>query len=108
MSIHSSKVRPFELAAWRPLAKNSLRGFATIKQPSGMVIADIAVHERDGKAWASPPGKPMLDRDGRQMRDDAGKLRWSALISFADRATQDAWSAGVVAAVRDQHPDAFT
>lgn len=107
MSDHFSKVRPFEILDWRPVVKNTLRGFAVVRQPSGMVIADVGVHEREGKAWASPPSKPMLDRDGRQLRDTDGKARWSNLISFADRATQTTWSDAVVAAVRAQHPEAL-
>ena len=102
-----TRSRAFECMAWRPVQRNSLQGFATIQQPGGMVIADIAVHERDGKAWASPPSKPMLDRDGRQMRDAEGKARWSNLISFVDRATQATWSDAVVAAVRAEHPGAL-
>ncbi len=108
MSDHSSRVRSFEILEWRTVAKNTLRGFALVRQPSGMVIADIGLHQREGKAWASPPSKPMLDRDGRQMRDADGKARWSNLISFADRATQTTWSDAVVAAVRAQHPEALT
>ena len=107
MSNISTKSRAFEVIAWRPLLKNSLRGFATIRQPSGMVIAEIAIHVRDGKAWASPPSKSMLDRDGRQMRDADDKPRWSVLITFADRPTQTAWSDAVVAAVRAEHPEVF-
>ena len=36
---------PFVIISCRPVVKNSLRCFLTIEQPSGMVIADIAVHQ---------------------------------------------------------------
>ena len=65
-----------------------------------MVISGVAVHERDGQVWASPPSKPLLDRDG--------KLRWSPIVGFVDRQTQTVWSDAVVAALRASHPEALT
>ncbi len=98
----------FEITEWRPVSKNTLCGFATVKQPSGMIVADISVHVRDGKSWASPPFKPILDRDGRQMVDASGKSRWSPVVTFIDRSTQAAWSDAVIAALRSAHPKALS
>jgi hypothetical protein len=95
----------FVILAFRPIVKNSLIGFATVEQPSGIRIADTSIYQRDGTAWASPPSKPMLDRDGRQMRDPDGKLRWTPLITFADRRTQTIWSDAVIAALKAAYPD---
>jgi hypothetical protein len=95
----------FVIIQFRPVLKNTLVGFATVEHPSGLCIADNGIHQRDGRAWASPPSKPMLDRDGRQMRDAEGKLRWSPLITFTDRRTQTAWSDAVITALRSSHPE---
>lgn len=111
MSITAAKpgatATAFVIIQFRPVSKNTLIGFATVEHPSGLCIADNGIHQRDGKAWASPLSKPMLIRDGRQMRDAEGKLRWSPLITFTDRRTQTAWSDAVIAALRVSHPEAL-
>lgn len=73
-----------------------------------MIIAEISVH-RDGEGhhWASPPSKPMIDRDGRVMRDRDGKTRWQPLITFSNKNARDQWSAAVVQAVHDHAPQAL-
>jgi len=93
---------------FKRVTKNTLRGFARAKFPSGMVMAEIAVHvAADGTAWASPPSRPMLDRDGATMRDAAGKPRWQPLISFTSGRVRAEWSRQIVDALHQQHPDAL-
>lgn len=92
---------------WKPLHKGSLRGFADIEMPSGLVIREVSVLETNGKCWASPPSKPMLDRDGHVMIDDAGKRRYVPIIDFRDRETRAHWSAAVIAALRAAFPEAL-
>jgi hypothetical protein len=92
---------------FRSVPKNSLRGFCRARFPSGMVVHEIAVHITDGRAWASPPARAILDRNGAPMRDAAGKTRWQPLITFAHKNIRDAWSAQVVAAVHEAFPDAL-
>jgi hypothetical protein len=55
---------PIRITGFTAVHRNSLRGFATVVQPSGMVLHDVSVHQQDGAAWASPASKPMLDRNG--------------------------------------------
>ena len=41
---------------WRSFARNTLKGFATIWIVElRMVMHEVAVHEKSGKAWAQPP-----------------------------------------------------
>lgn len=52
--------------------KNTL-SFVRVRFPSGLVIAEIGMHVANGRAWASPPSRQMVelnDRDGaaRQQR----------------------------------------
>jgi hypothetical protein len=93
---------------WRPLRKNSLLGFAKVELPSGMVISDVTILTSERGPWASPPSKPMLDREGVAMKDDKGKLRYSPIIEFASREIRDRWSAAVIEAMRTAHPEALT
>src|SRR3954471_835567 len=93
---------------FRALKKNTLRGFADVLLPSGMRLHDVAIHYRNGNAWAQPTSKPVLDRDGKQITDPGtGKLRWTPIVSFTDRATSDKFSAVVLEALRREHPEAF-
>jgi hypothetical protein len=92
---------------WRPLRRNSLLGFAKVELPSGMVISDVTVLTGERGPWASPPSKPMIDREGTALKDDKGKLRYSPIIEFASREIRDRWSAAVIEAMRSAHPEAF-
>jgi len=87
--------------------RNSLRGFCRVRAPSGLIFHDVAVHQRSGVAWASPAAKPMLDRNGQQMRDAGGKALWSPIISFSNREARDRFSTAVVDAMRLAHPEAL-
>ncbi len=92
---------------WKPLHRNSMRGFMTATLPSGMVLHDIVVHVSDGKPWAAPPSKPMIGRDGVVMKDATGKARYSPIISFADKPTRERWSCSMIAALTAAYPDAL-
>jgi hypothetical protein len=92
---------------FKPVLKSTLRGFARARFPSGMVIAEIALHVANGRAWASPPSRPMVDRLGTVMRDSDNKTRWQPLITFSDKNARDSWSSQVVAAVHEAYPDAL-
>ena len=89
------------------VTRNSLRGFARVRLPSGLILHDTAIHERDGKACASPASKPMLSRDGTVVRDAAGKTQYVPIISFAPREIRDRFSSAVIEAMRSAHPEAF-
>jgi hypothetical protein len=83
---------------FRALRKNSLRGFVRVRLPSGMVLSDVALHAgSDNKAWAAPPAKPMIDREGHVL----------PVIAFATKEHRDRFSAVVVDAVREAHPEAL-
>jgi hypothetical protein len=54
------------LVSWKPIANGTLRGFATVELPIGLKLIDCAVFVGTNGAWARPPAKPQLDKDGRQ------------------------------------------
>ena len=95
------------ISDWKPLTRGTLRGFATVSMPSGMIVHEIAVYVTNGKAWAKPPSKPMIDRDGRVMLDDAGKRRYSQLFEFASAEIRNRWSESVIVALLAKHPEAL-
>ena len=96
------------IEAWWPIRKNTLRGFARVALPSGMLIADVAVHVSNDQAWASAPSKPMLDQEGVVMRNPDGKTRYSPIVSFSSKEHRNRFSAAVVAAMRAAYPEALS
>ena len=97
----------FQIRDWRPLQKGSLLGFVKVELPSGMILADVTILSGDRGPWASPPSKPMIDRDGAAMKDAAGKVRYSPIVEFASKEVRDRFSAAVVEALRLSHPKAI-
>jgi hypothetical protein len=91
------------LISWKSLVKNSLRGFATVELPIGLKIVDCPVLVSSGKAWASLPTKPVLDRDGKHVKPD-GKPQYSAVLEWKSRDLADRFSEAVVELVRQTHP----
>lgn len=92
---------------WKPRRSGSLRGFVSATLPSGLVINEISVFAKDGKTWASPPSKPMLDRDGKALVDSDGKRRFTPIIEFTSPEIRNRFSDGVIAALREMYPGAL-
>ena len=93
-----------KLLEWRAFRKNTLHGFAVVELPSGLIVRDISVHQKNGKFWASLPARPMLDGDGRHVVNHSGKAQYAALLGWRDRDLADRFSVAVVALVRAAHP----
>ena len=98
--------RRMQLKAWRPLVKNTLRGFATVELPIGLVIKDISVHQKNDKCWAGLPAKPIISQDGTVAQKD-GKAQYTSVLEWNSRDLSDRFSASIVDIVLAQHPDAF-
>jgi hypothetical protein len=105
MSALDQKPR-LRLISFKPLRKNSLRGFANLELPNGLRISDCPVLVSNGKAWATLPSKPVLDRDGKQVEVES-KRQYCALIEWKSRELADGFSQAVVTLVRAEYPDAL-
>jgi hypothetical protein len=86
---------------WREVVKNTLRGFCVLTlSPSGLVLRDCTLHERDGKRWVSLPSKPQIDSEGRQRKDPAtGKPLWTPVVEIPGRAERERFQAAALAAI---------
>jgi len=85
---------------FKPLAKNTLVGFAKIRiNELKLVINDVTLHQKGATRWAGLPAKPQLNKDGIAIRDDRGKIAYAAILEFENRAASDAFSRAVWAAV---------
>ena len=49
--------RSIIIAEWKPLIKNTLRGFLSINLPNGMVIHNLTVHEKGKSRWIGLPAR---------------------------------------------------
>ena len=93
------------LTEWRTMRRNSLRGFATVRI-GGLVVRDVAVHNSNGKRWASLPSKPLINADGVAKRLDSGKIQYASIMEWSRRDLQDEFSEAVVEAIEREHPGA--
>lgn len=103
---------PITLVEWKPMVRNTLRGFVTIKLGRSLIVHDAPVHctaRADGtmRYWCGLPSKPQVDRTGQALRDDKGKVRYTPILEWSDRAASDRFSDGVIAAIEAQHPGAL-
>ncbi len=96
-----------EVRDWRPMRRGALLGFVKIATPSGLVMVDITVMNGERGPWCGMPSKPMLDRDGVAMKDQAGRVRYVALIEFTSKEAREKFSAAVIEALRSSHPGVF-
>lgn len=100
-----------QLISWKPVtADGTLKGFATVWLPNGLVISDCPVHLGSRGPWAALPGRPIIDDLGRHAVDPAGpgKRLWAAIGYWDARELTDGWSAAIVALVRGVVPEALS
>jgi hypothetical protein len=95
------------LLEFKPLVKNTLRGFAVLDVPPGIIVREFSIHEKNGKRWASLPAKPMLDADGKQIVNHAGHKQYAAPLGWRTRELADRFSARVIELVIAAHPNVF-
>jgi hypothetical protein len=95
-----------EAQNFRALRRNTLRGFLDVFVPTlGITIRGVSLHQRDGRWWASAPGRARVGQDGVQRRDSGGQLQFVPVFEFLDRAAQDRFSEAVLAALHVSRPD---
>jgi hypothetical protein len=93
------------LLEWRPLLRNSLRGFATV-QVGGLKIHDVTLHEKNGSRWVGMPARPVVV-NGLAATDDRGKMRYATVLEWQTKEQFERFSAGVLLAVEAADPAAF-
>jgi len=58
--------RDILISGFRPHQKNSLKAFFTATLPSGMVLHDLMLHERNGVRFTGFPARERTDQGERQ------------------------------------------
>lgn len=84
------------IVEFRPMQRNSLLGFATVEMPSGMILHDCGIYQKEGEAWAR--GLSFVPRICVPSRP----------IEFTTKEVRGKWSIAVIDALRDTHHSVFT
>jgi hypothetical protein len=95
---------------FKPMRRNSLVGFATVRiNELKLVIHGVSVHSKgDSGRWIQLPSKPLLDSDGKHLRDQrTGKPVYVPVLEFPDWKVRVAFNHAVCAALIDFAPNAF-
>ncbi|HEY7388845.1 MAG TPA: hypothetical protein VH640_10065 [Bryobacteraceae bacterium] len=86
--------RKIQIADFRPLNKNTLRGFFSAMLPSGLVFHDLMLHERDDARWVGFPAREWTDK--------SGVKQYVRFIEFRDRETANRFRDEILTAL-DEH-----
>lgn len=71
----SGGFREFSVTNWKAHQKNTLQGFLSITLPSGLVINNCMLHEKNASGWIGLPA--------RQYAKDDDSTSYAPLIEFA-------------------------
>ena len=86
--------------------RDALRGFCDIELPNGIRVFGCPVLVSRGRIWVTFPGRPRLDRTGRQVEID-GYRKFDKIMEWKCRELADAFNTAIVALLREQCPDAL-
>jgi hypothetical protein len=84
---------------WRPLERNTLKGFLTLALPSGLTLRECSLHEKHGRRWVGLPSRPQIDAMGRHRSDPAGKRLYLPIVEIPDRGQRERFQRAALAAV---------
>lgn len=82
----------FTVKSWRPHAKNTLLGFVSLITPSGLVINDCCLHQKNGSRWFAMPAKSY---------DKNGTVTWVPMVEFADKEVKERFQSEALLAIND-------
>ena len=80
----------FIVREWRPFEKNTLRGFLSLELPSGIIIHNCMLHEKNGAKWIGLPAREY---------QKGGERSWMALVDFADKESRQSFQEYALQAV---------
>ncbi len=81
----------FEVFNFRALVRNSLRGFFSVRLPSGMLLHDLSLFKKEGSRWIALPSRAYQGKEGR--------TSYTPIVEFINRAVSDQFRDQVLAAI---------
>ena len=77
---------------FKSFVKNTLQGFCTLRlQPSGLLLKECTLHEKNGSRWVSFPGRPWTGKDG--------TTQYTNFVEFVSREHADTFRELALAAI---------
>ena len=96
-----------QVVSFKPVSKNTLRGFTSVQFASRLRLLDCLVHVHpNGREWVAVPGKLVLDEDGRHKREINGKP-YVPIAEGCHRQIPDRFSQIVLGLLREKYPGAL-
>jgi hypothetical protein len=96
----SRSPRTVQASDWKTVERNTLRGFCTLKLPSGLIIRECTWHVKDDSEWIGLPSRPQLDKDGNTRRDTAtGRPLYVPVVEIAGKDARARFQAAALQAV---------
>jgi hypothetical protein len=83
--------RRITVSNWKPLEKDSLRGFLTLTLPSGLILNNCQLLETNGHCWIGLPSQRF------QMKD--GSVGYVPIVEFATKRTRKQFQVEALRAV---------
>ena len=102
----NTRADPLSLTEWRPFQRNTLRGFATVHY-GALKIIDLSVHTLGEKKWCVLPAKAILDPDGTARRTCRGRVIYSNVLEWLEKAPEDLFCQQVIEQLEREIPDAL-
>jgi DNA-binding cell septation regulator SpoVG len=96
------------LVEWKPLVKNTLRGFVSVELPNGLTIREMPVLVGKNGPWVSLPAKPQIDGGDQVRRDPNGKIAYVALLQWRSKELADRFSQAVIDLLLTHHSRALS
>lgn len=88
--MNASKASELTVTNWRPRESGSLRGFFSLVLPSGLIIHDCALFEKNNRRWVNLPSRQY---------ESQGEKKFAPLVAFLDRDTEDDFQFHALAAI---------
>lgn len=86
--------RDIQISNWKLHRKNTLVGFFTAALPSGLVLHNLMLHQKDEARWIGFPAREWTDQQGAK--------QYARFIEFKNRAAADQFRDHVLEAL-DKH-----
>ena len=80
----------FIASNWKELRRNTLQGFFSVELPSGLIIHNLTLHQKNDARWCGMPARSY---------ELNGETKWSPIIEFTDDDTRRQFQERVLCAV---------
>jgi DNA-binding cell septation regulator SpoVG len=88
-----------------PIRRGPLRGFFSVKLPSGLVLHRCKLMRSSNGHWVALPALPQLDGDGRHKTGPNGKKLYTPAAEIPDRSAAARFRDLVIEAIERDAPE---